>query len=145
MNFSAFWEHVDRSAGPDACWPWTGAHINDGYGHLRIGTRHILAHRMAYTLAVADIPAGMYVLHSCDNPACCNPAHLRVGTNRDNQLDAKARGRARNRVFTPEHVTDIRTAYGMGATIKQLAAEYNVHYKSIHRVVTGRTFREATA
>lgn len=145
MNTSAFWEHVDRSAGPNACWPWTGAHINDGYGQLRIGRTRILAHRLAYMIAVADIPDGAMVLHSCDNPNCCNPAHLRTGSNRDNMRDARARGRTRSRVFSSGQAAAIRSAAEQGATIKQIAAVYGVHYKSIHRIVTGRAYREATA
>lgn len=142
MNASAFWDHVDRSAGPTACWPWTGARIGTGYGQLRIGRRRILAHRLAYTLAAADIPDGLCVLHSCDNPICCNPAHLRAGSHLDNRHDCAARGRARVRpVITPDQILAVRQAAAAGATNRQLAAEYGVRYAVIFRMVTRRTFR----
>lgn len=96
-----FHAHVDRSGGPDACWPWTGMKIK-GYG--RFGTRHrvrFLAHRVAYELAngpiVGHIPgdpvAERLVMHLCDNPPCCNPKHLRVGTDAENIADCVAKGR----------------------------------------------------
>lgn len=143
MNASVFWDRVDRSAGAAACWPWTGASINDGYGQLRIGRQRILAHRLAYTLAVADIPAGLCVLHSCDNPICCNPRHLRIGSQHDNQLDAMSRGRwDYRRRFTQDQVRQIRAAVDAGATIKQLAAAYRVHYATIHGIIHGDTYRQ---
>lgn len=79
------------------CWPY--GRIPEHYGSVqwRDDTgrlRTIAAHRLAYMLAHGeDIPAGALVLHGCDVPACCNPAHLRLGTHADNQRDAIQRGR----------------------------------------------------
>lgn len=82
------------------CWIWTKGYAggrNGRYGMLRLPDGSaITAHRLSYALHKGPIPAGMYVCHSCDNPACCNPAHLWLGTNSDNQLDAVAKGRHRN-------------------------------------------------
>jgi hypothetical protein len=55
-----------------------------------------LTHRMVYTYTIGEIPEAMYVLHSCDNPPCCNPEHLRVGTHDENMLDRQRRNRTRN-------------------------------------------------
>lgn len=91
------WAKVDRSAGPDGCWPFTGSTMHNGYGHLGgeggRGAPTLAAHRVAYEDAVGPIPAGMYVLHTCDNRPCCNPAHLWIGTQGDNLRDMWAKGR----------------------------------------------------
>lgn len=81
---------VDTSAGQDACWPWAGPRFRTGYG--RIG-HHGYAHRVVYVLAHGAIPSGNVVRHTCDNPPCCNPAHLVAGTHADNMADMVARGR----------------------------------------------------
>ena len=90
-----FWAMVDVSSGPAACWPWRGTTVSGGYGRFRrrAGAR-IVASRMAYLLTHDAIPNGLDVLHGCDNPPCCNPAHLFTGTARDNALDMMAKGRA---------------------------------------------------
>jgi hypothetical protein len=85
---------VDTSAGLFACWPWTGWHDEKGYGRVNIGSRTTHAHRLAFELAGGTIPTGHVVRHTCDNPPCCNPAHLRTGTVADNQRDMVARGRS---------------------------------------------------
>lgn len=88
-----FWAKVDRSGGPDACWPWTGPRNGDGYGQTTVGGRTVGAHRVAYARANGEIPDGLSVLHDCDNRPCCNPAHLRVGTQAENISDMYSRGR----------------------------------------------------
>lgn len=95
-------EIADRFAGKytadekTGCWNWTACKDKNGYGHIALGGKHgghVLAHRVSYEANVGPIPDGMMVLHSCDNPACVNPAHLRVGTQFDNMADMAARGR----------------------------------------------------
>lgn len=88
-----FWRYVDRSGGPTACWPWTGGRNRDGYGSFSIASRYVGAHRYAVTLAGAVLGAGDEVCHRCDNPPCCNPSHLFVGTHADNCRDTAAKGR----------------------------------------------------
>jgi hypothetical protein len=94
---TAAWLEQRCEKRPDGCWVWSRARHKQGYGKVafkRAGkTRHTGAHRAAYEVFVGAIPAGLYVLHRCDNPPCINPAHLFAGTALDNMLDAKAKGR----------------------------------------------------
>ncbi len=97
MEFSArFWSKVDQGGGPEACWPWTAARFAaegvGSYGAFWLNGRNEKAHRVAFLLTRGDL-GGQLVLHACDNPPCCNPAHLRLGTHADNSADAVDRGR----------------------------------------------------
>jgi hypothetical protein len=85
------WDRVDIGTGEE-CWEWQGAVNALGYGTSCLG----LAHRVAYVDAKGDIPEGIMVLHTCDNPACCNPNHLWLGTNADNMRDMKEKGRGKS-------------------------------------------------
>jgi hypothetical protein len=73
------------------CWVWQGYRNEHGYGRLWAPKRYV--HRAAYEAFVGPIPAGLNVLHRCDNPPCCNPAHLFLGTRADNARDMLAKGR----------------------------------------------------
>jgi hypothetical protein len=89
--FIHFWSQVDRSGGPRSCWEWQGGKKAEGYGAaVHFGLQG--AHRIAWYYAHGH-PGQMYVLHNCDNPACCNPRHLRLGTHLDNMRDMVERGR----------------------------------------------------
>ena len=106
-----FWQRVDQAGGPEACWPWTGSHNSAGYGIAMVQgpgdpspLLSMKAHRLSYLLHIGPPPASVLVLHSCDNPPCVNPAHLRLGTQQQNMQDAIARGRhgALNRTHCPK-------------------------------------------
>jgi len=88
-----FWAKVQRGEG---CWLWLGGKHKFGYGTFRAGKAVIGAHRYSWQLHSGQpIPEGSFVLHSCDNPPCVNPAHLRLGSPKDNMQDMSTRGRAR--------------------------------------------------
>lgn len=93
-DITRFWLKIKRGD-PYECWLWQ-AGKEHGYGSFRMGGRSLRAHRLAWELANGPIPTGKHVLHHCDNPPCCNPAHLYVGTNVENGRDRKERGRAVN-------------------------------------------------
>lgn len=89
-----FWSKVAK-AGANDCWPWTGCRMRSGYGQHSANGCRVLAHRRAWELTNGPIPAGKYVCHHCDNPSCCNPAHLFLGTQTDNMRDAAGKGRCK--------------------------------------------------
>jgi hypothetical protein len=82
-----------RTAHGGECWEWRGARSADGYGQRRIGGKLLYLHRLAYEWAAGAIPAGMLVCHRCDNPPCCNPDHLFLGSRADNARDMCRKGR----------------------------------------------------
>ena len=94
-----FWAKVDKSAGTDGCWLYMGFRKWDGYGWLarRLPgsekTRYMTAHRYAWFLENGMPESGLHILHICDNPPCCNPKHLRLGTHQENMADRVAKGR----------------------------------------------------
>lgn len=92
------------------CWEWQ-KNIEDGYGRIGLKGRSKLVHRVLYSLAVAD-PGSLCVLHECDNPKCCNPDHLFLGTRTDNNADRDAKGRQAKGLRNGRHTRSDRTARG---------------------------------
>jgi hypothetical protein len=99
-----------------------------------------------WELTNGPIPAGMHVCHHCDNPPCCNPAHLFLGTNTDNIKDRVAKGRSghTNAKLTPERAHDIRRRYAAGGIFqRELAAEYGVTRSCVQHVIHGNSWRHS--
>lgn len=127
---------------PAACWLWSGATFRYGYGHVRRwdGERwtNVGAHRVMYEHVHGPVPPGLVVLHTCDTPSCCNPAHLAVGTQGENLRGMAARGRAPNQRFTPEVERTIAARQQAGERPAHLAAEYGCDPNTIRRIVRRR-------
>lgn len=138
----SLWGRVDIR-GQDECWPWVGCQRQSfGYGAIRYDGRQQSAHRVAYILTYGPVPEGLVVCHSCDNPACCNPRHLRADTQSANIREASARNRMRryenhhNGKLTREQKVEIRQVYAAGGvTLKWLAKQYGVTPQTIWRTV----------
>jgi hypothetical protein len=145
-----FWLKVGL-ARPDDCWPWMRGINNKGYGfacneHGR-GHREY-AHRIAWRLFnKSDIPAGLWVLHECDNPPCCNPRHLRLGTLQDNVDDSWAKGRTargeknHSSKLTEHDVREMRRLRREGLTYQAIAARFNMSMMSTYYACNGVTWR----
>lgn len=139
------WEkHIDVQ-GDDDCWEYRGRRNQRGYGVSGCG----LVHRAMYEKHVGPIPEKAMVLHKCDNPACCNPAHLFLGDNAANMADMKAKGRGRSRPgehngnakLTMEQAREIRSTYPEN-NFTQLAKKYGVTPRVISLIVRGKSYRE---
>lgn len=89
-----FWSKIALTANPNKCWIWNGT--GERYGGFRMGKATYKSNRIAYFIHYGEDPAEMEVIHSCDNPKCCNPAHLSLGDHYENMQDMKEKGRARN-------------------------------------------------
>ena len=153
-NFEArFYARIDRSAGPDACWPWTGPRDKDGYGkviHYSVGDTR--AHRVAYEfhlgLPLRSLPADVIVRHSCDNPPCCNPAHLLPGDHQANTDDKIGRDRhtkgedVNTAVLTEEQVMEARHLYRKeGVSARELCARFNLSRSAMSYALNGKSWK----
>lgn len=152
--------HIDRSGGPNACHPWTAETNNKGYGWLSAGRREArprrkYAHRIVYETAYGPIPQSIEICHRCDNPRCCNLAHLFSGTHRENMLDMSRKRRAGSHQH-PEsrprgadhhcaklhgHVSEIRRRVVDGESQASVARSFGVSSYSIWQIVHGKTYR----
>lgn len=141
-----FWKLVDKSAGPLACWPWLGRRIEErgGYGIFWLPGRGTAGtHRVAVMLSTGNDPGALEVLHGCDNPPCCNPAHLTVGTHADNMKDMISKGRRNVRgehngaaKLTAGQVRIIRDEYAAGrADQAGLAKQFGVDQTLVSQIV----------
>lgn len=92
QDIQRFHSKVQAQASGD-CWPYQGAKFFRGYGAFKVKGRMLKAHRVAYFLHYGVDPSNLLTLHTCDNPPCCNPAHLYLGTTQDNSRDAVLRNR----------------------------------------------------
>lgn len=124
------------------CWIWQlSCRQADGYGQMRVGSKSFPTHRLAFQAFNGPIPPGMWVLHSCDNPPCCNPAHLRLGTRADNARDTAVRERCRTTVLTTAEVLRGRTMRAEGQSPKEIAALLGKPYYAVQQAIKGRTWR----
>lgn len=157
-----FWAKVDRSGGPDACWPWRGSMSGNGYGLMRQrrreGRMSVGAHRVAFEIAYGQILPTFLVCHRCpggERRDCVNPAHLSVGLVADNNHDMIRAGRYRGWLdsevvrgerhggarLTDDDVRAIRQAAANGTRLKDLAITYDLHPSAIGRIVARKRWQ----
>ena len=140
-----FWAKVDKSGGPDACWPWMGSrNPKTGYGRCHWNGRQQGTHRIAEELTRGPLPPKMQALHTCDNRPCCNPAHLFRGTNAENTADRNAKGRqAKGQAVGTARISDdtalaIKRRLAAGEGVTRLAREYGVAQSAVSSIRSGR-------
>jgi hypothetical protein len=146
--------NVDRSGGPDACWPWIGYFSTTGYGAFKRGGKHVLAHRESVVRAGVNLRPGDWVLHRCDNRRCVNPAHLYVGGVKENVKDMWERGKP----FTPEtrgednpaaklteeQVAEMLELRRRGESVSAIAKRFKVSYGHAGNILRGAKWRHVS-
>lgn len=129
----------------DTCWEWLGSKWR-GYGRLTVNGIPKKAHRFMWEMTHGSIPSDMHVLHSCDNPACVNPAHLFLGTHQDNMKDKIKKGRSNKGAknghakLTASDVAKIKELNG-SITQKEISQIFSVSQVQISRIVTGKRWQ----
>jgi hypothetical protein len=153
-----FWARVNKNGTipkhyPELglCWEWLGGGNGKGYGQVRINYRQVGTHQAAWELMHGAIPKGLWVLHKCDNRACCNPDHLFLGTAKDNAMDMSVKGRHRGSTgfstgtkrhhISNHEVKTVRMKAENGSSFSALAREYDVSKNTISNIVNGKTRR----
>jgi hypothetical protein len=146
-----FWLRVDRRGGQYACWPWIGTMCRAGYGRFSIQgkrrehkrKRRANAHRISFSLARGPVPAELFVCHRCDNPPCCNPAHLFLGTHTENMRDMYAKGRKPSRKGVsrtlPREVADHVAGYReRGERPEDVARDHGIKVRMVYWLAAQR-------
>lgn len=139
----AFWEKVEKKSDIE-CWEWLASIQADGYGNFK----GRLAHRVSWELVNGEIPAGLYVCHRCDNPACVNPGHLFLGTQLDNMQDMVSKGRGHDHhgennpkaKLTEKDIFQIHRLKNSGFSNKQIATNFDVTPTTISYILLGKTW-----
>lgn len=138
-----FWGKVNVPNNPEACWEWTAALSNKGYGLFYdpvFSTN--LASRIAWMLTNGPIPDGFNACHRCDNPKCVNPRHIFLGTQKDNMSDASTKGRMRGcpKLGKTQVFQIIALLRAGRLTMPQIAARYSVSPETISGIKHKRTW-----
>lgn len=118
-QISKFWSLVDKSGGPNACWPWKGKSVDkSGYGRYALFGRSLAASRVALHLKSPLYRSDIYACHRCDNRLCCNPSHLFPGDRFANEEDRKEKGKILREIsrelFSTYTVDEIRILIAKG-------------------------------
>lgn len=134
-----FWRHVERRHG--RCWGWRGSTTKFGYGQIKSYQKKLGAHSVSWEIHYGPIPLGLSVCHRCDNPACCNPEHLFLGTHSENMADATSKGRMRNgdtrgvnngrAKLTPSDIAVIRSD---PRSLTKIASDHSVSHVLIGKI-----------
>lgn len=136
---------------PDECWEWQGHRIKTGYGRLRFQGRRVLAHRLADFIARhTEIPEGIEIIHTCDNPPCVNPRHLQRATHKENMEDRDrklrgAKGESNGRAKLTEHeVREIIRLRQDDVRVAEIAARFGISQRHVYALSNGAWWKHLT-
>ena len=132
------WNRIQKDA--NGCWHWTGAKSSWGYGQIGVNNRILYVHRIVWEQINGAIPEGMFVCHTCDNPACVRPNHLFLGTPGDNSRDMVLKGRACFKL-TKEQAKEALERRQQGEEYKSIGRSYGVTGAAISALVRGKTWK----
>ncbi len=144
INETYFWSKIDIR-GPDECWPCKCWRLK-GYGQIRFGNRNLRTHRLAWEFHnKKEAPKEMLVCHKCDNPPCCNPKHLYLGTSMQNVEDKINRNRMPNlkgekngrAKLTESDVIEIKNQLILGDSCLEISNKFNVKSGHIRAIRNG--------
>lgn len=143
---NTFWARCAHCA-PDECWLWTGGKDRRGYGKFVYEGKRYIASRLGYELHYGPISDDLWVLHRCDNPSCCNPHHLFLGTHSDNMTDMKAKGRQprgeqkNNAKLSAGEVHEIRRLHEEGMSLTEIARQFGIVFQNVSCIVNRKSWK----
>lgn len=142
-TWESFCKKLDMSRGELSCWMWKGR-VSRRYGIISMNNRPVRSNRAAWILNFGPIPCGLVVCHACDNPLCCNPKHLFLGTTQDNNKDKLKKGRhtygekTSSSILKYNDVLEIRRFPKVRGSGVRLAKKYGVSTSTISSIRAGR-------
>ena len=136
----------------DGCWLWTASCAGAGYGQMKLPKqrKQEYSHRLAYMIYKGQIEKGRHVCHTCDNPRCCNPEHLFLGTSQDNHDDMVKKNRSTHgeknptAKLTEKDVREISACLDAGMSQRKIAMAFGVHQVTISKINRGIRWSRVT-
>ena len=128
---------IDAEGGPASCWPFLGSTMGAGYGQMPVNPVSRLAHRWVYSYFIGPIPKGKVVMHICDVRICCNPLHLKLGTQLENlnDMNNKKRHGIHPKKCTDKMLATILKMKQQGFTISCIAEHFGYHKRTVFRLI----------
>ena len=147
-KYQKFWKYVVKSNDINKCWGWN-ASLCFGYGQVNQYEngkyKKYFAHRLSWEIHNGTIPSGLCILHKCDNPICCNPNHLFLGTKRDNIIDCYSKKRRPinnwcqgeknpSSKLNEKNIIDIRQLLNKGLKQLEIALSFNISQSTVSSI-----------
>ena len=134
-----FWRLVAIKR-PNDCWEFKGRKYEQGYGRTTVGGPMERSHRFAWITVNGPIPKDGKILHHCDNPPCCNPRHLYLGTQKDNVRDVYMRQTSSRAFIGMDGAEQVRQLFASGMKVNQIARKLGYGHTSVSNILRGKTW-----